>query len=189
MLSTRNDKRRVLNSPYFLSFSIYCNKYILIILQRIETQFGVNHVGHFMLTVGLIPRLIEGSPSRVVTLSSAALVVCIFLSFLYMLFIFHYLFYCYYFWFQKAGIRWDDINFEKHHYGKWEAYPNLIFILNFIIYHFNYYLKYFRYGQSKTANALFALELNRRYRDQGITSNAVHPGIIPTNLQRHGIFI
>jgi NAD(P)-dependent dehydrogenase (short-subunit alcohol dehydrogenase family) len=42
------------------------------------------------------------------------------------------------------------------------------------------------YGQSKTANILFAVEATRRWQDDGITANAVHPGAIATtNLARH----
>ncbi|MFE7126686.1 SDR family NAD(P)-dependent oxidoreductase [Streptomyces sp. NPDC057617] len=41
------------------------------------------------------------------------------------------------------------------------------------------------YAQSKTANALFAVEANRRWADDGITVNAVHPGAILSNLTRH----
>ena len=42
------------------------------------------------------------------------------------------------------------------------------------------------YGQSKTANVLFAVEANRRWSDEGITANAVHPGAIETtNLSRY----
>lgn len=42
------------------------------------------------------------------------------------------------------------------------------------------------YGQSKTANVLFAVEAARRWADDGIAVNAVHPGgIMETNLSRH----
>jgi NAD(P)-dependent dehydrogenase (short-subunit alcohol dehydrogenase family) len=42
------------------------------------------------------------------------------------------------------------------------------------------------YGQSKTANILFAVEATRRWADDGITANALHPGaIVDTNLSRH----
>ncbi|WP_158839447.1 SDR family NAD(P)-dependent oxidoreductase [Saccharothrix deserti] len=41
------------------------------------------------------------------------------------------------------------------------------------------------YGQSKTANVLFAVEGARRWSDDGITVNAVMPGGIATNLMRH----
>ena len=41
------------------------------------------------------------------------------------------------------------------------------------------------YGQSKLANGLFSLELNKRLQGTGATSNCVHPGVINTNLGRH----
>jgi NAD(P)-dependent dehydrogenase (short-subunit alcohol dehydrogenase family) len=42
------------------------------------------------------------------------------------------------------------------------------------------------YGQSKTANVLFAVEATRRWSGEGISANAVHPGaILDTNLSRH----
>jgi NAD(P)-dependent dehydrogenase (short-subunit alcohol dehydrogenase family) len=41
------------------------------------------------------------------------------------------------------------------------------------------------YGQSKTANVLFAVEATRRWAEDGITANALMPGGIATNLQRH----
>lgn len=61
-----------------------------------------------------------------------------------------------------SDIRWDDPNFQTTPYDPWQAY-----------------------GQSKTANALFAVELTRRYANQGVTANAVHPGGIMTGLQKH----
>ncbi|WOF74847.1 oxidoreductase [Parvibaculaceae bacterium PLY_AMNH_Bact1] len=60
-----------------------------------------------------------------------------------------------------SPIRFDDINFETTDYDKWVAY-----------------------GQAKTANALFAVELNRRLSEKGVTAFSVHPGGIMTNLQR-----
>ena len=47
------------------------------------------------------------------------------------------------------------------------------------------YDKFLAYGASKTANVLHAVELDRRYRDRGIRSYAVHPGIVATALARH----
>jgi NAD(P)-dependent dehydrogenase (short-subunit alcohol dehydrogenase family) len=48
------------------------------------------------------------------------------------------------------------------------------------------YDPFLAYGQSKTANVLFAVEATRRWARDGITSNAVHPGAIAaTNLSRH----
>jgi NAD(P)-dependent dehydrogenase (short-subunit alcohol dehydrogenase family) len=62
---------------------------------------------------------------------------------------------------RRSPIKFDDPNFENTPYDKWEAY-----------------------GQSKTANSLFAVELNRRLEPKGINAYAVHPGGIMTNLQR-----
>lgn len=41
------------------------------------------------------------------------------------------------------------------------------------------------YGQSKTAAVLLAVEANRRWAGERITANALHPGAIATNLQKH----
>ena len=41
------------------------------------------------------------------------------------------------------------------------------------------------YGQSKTANALFAVEAARRWAEDGTTANSLDPGGIWTPLQRH----
>lgn len=53
--------------------------------------------------------------------------------------------------------------------------------------HFNFlpYDPLVAYGQSKTATALFAVGASRRWAGDGITANAVMPGAIATNLQRH----
>ena len=61
-----------------------------------------------------------------------------------------------------SGVHFDDVHFDSHPYDKWESY-----------------------GQSKTANVLFSLELDRRYRDAGVRAFAVHPGAIMTELGRH----
>ena len=61
-----------------------------------------------------------------------------------------------------SDIVWDDPNFEAHDYSKFEAY-----------------------GQSKTANILHAVELERRYGDRGLHAWAVHPGMVATDLGRH----
>jgi NAD(P)-dependent dehydrogenase (short-subunit alcohol dehydrogenase family) len=63
---------------------------------------------------------------------------------------------------QIAGIDFEDIDFRVRPYDKWLAY-----------------------GQSKTANALFAMSLDRRGRDHGIRSFSLHPGQILTDLARH----
>jgi NAD(P)-dependent dehydrogenase (short-subunit alcohol dehydrogenase family) len=52
-------------------------------------------------------------------------------------------------------------------------------------YRFRDYDPFGAYGQSKTANVLFAVEANKRWAADGITVNALHPGGIATRLQRH----
>ena len=47
------------------------------------------------------------------------------------------------------------------------------------------YTAWGNYGQSKIANLLFAKELSRRFQGTKKTANAVHPGVIHTNLVRH----
>lgn len=47
------------------------------------------------------------------------------------------------------------------------------------------YVGWTAYGRSKLANGLFAMELSRRLAQTRVTANAVHPGVINTNLGRH----
>ena len=93
-----------------------------------ETQFATNHLGHFQLTLALLPALRAAHGARVVNVSSGA---------------------------QRFGrIRWDDPNFTAG-YNNREAY-----------------------AQSKLANVLFAVELDRRWAADGIRGYAVHPGVV-----------
>jgi len=106
-----------------------------------EMQFGTNHLGHFLLSVLLAPNLVaaakaSGKRSRLVSLSSIG----------------H----------RRAGVNFDDPNYQHRDYDKWEAY-----------------------GQAKTANSLFAVGFDKRFKDQGVNANAVMPGGIMTPLQRH----
>ena len=62
---------------------------------------------------------------------------------------------------QRSGIRWDDVQLTRG-YDKWLAY-----------------------GQAKTANVLFAVQLDRLGAGSGVRAFALHPGGILTPLQRH----
>lgn len=99
-----------------------------------ETQFGTNHLGHFVL-VNRIARLMPPG-ARLVVLSSSG----------------H----------RFSDVDLDDPNFEHTPYEGFVAY-----------------------GRSKTANALFAVEFDRRHRSDGVRAAAVHPGVIDTELNRH----
>ncbi|RED59243.1 oxidoreductase [Cohnella lupini] len=63
---------------------------------------------------------------------------------------------------QFAGVDFDDPNFERRDYEKWMAY-----------------------GQSKSANSLFAVALDRFGYSSGVRAFSVHPGTIVTDLSRH----
>jgi NAD(P)-dependent dehydrogenase (short-subunit alcohol dehydrogenase family) len=62
----------------------------------------------------------------------------------------------------RSDVIYDDIHFEHRPYDEWAAY-----------------------GQSKTANVLFAVEAAKRWASDGIVANALMPGGIRTALQRH----
>lgn len=99
-----------------------------------ETQFGTNHLGHFVLINRIAPLIVDGG--RVVCLSSAG----------------H----------RLADVDLNDPNFDGTPYDPWVAY-----------------------GRAKTANALFAVEFDRRHRARGVRACSVMPGAIPTELSRH----
>jgi NAD(P)-dependent dehydrogenase (short-subunit alcohol dehydrogenase family) len=101
-----------------------------------ESQFAVNHLGHFELARGLEKPLKETDGARVVALSSTAHAI--------------------------NDVHWDDPHFNNHDYDKWQSY-----------------------GQAKSANALFALGLDRKWQGDDVRAFSVHPGGIFTPLQRH----
>jgi NAD(P)-dependent dehydrogenase (short-subunit alcohol dehydrogenase family) len=99
-----------------------------------ETQFGTNHLGHFVLINRIAPLMRQGG--RVVILSSAG----------------H----------RISNVDLNDPNFEN------TVYNDVI-----------------AYGRSKTANSLFAVGFDLRYRKRGVRATAIHPGAIQTELARH----
>ncbi len=102
-----------------------------------EAHFGINHLGHFLLTNLLGGALEASAPSRVVCVSSDA---CRFAS---------------------LSERFYDLNWEKRRFSGMRAY-----------------------GDSKLMNVMFAAELTRRVEGTGVVANAVHPGLIQTELAR-----
>ncbi|KAI1762079.1 NAD(P)-binding protein [Hypoxylon sp. FL1150] len=100
----------------------------------LELQLHANHLGHFVLTNTIAPKIRAAGPgARVVNVSSSG----------------H----------RLSGVRFEDPNWARPgSYSEMDAY-----------------------GQSKTANVLFATALNRR----GVRAYALHPGGIMTNLQDH----
>lgn len=89
-----------------------------------ESQFGTNHLGPFLFTNLIFPRLLASPSPRIVNVSSLGHRFC--------------------------DIRYDDLEFSKGAtYDKWLSY-----------------------GQSKTANTLFAVSLAQR----GVVTFSLHPG-------------
>lgn len=99
-----------------------------------ETQFGTNHLGHFVFVNRIAGLMVPGS--RLVMLAS-------------------------------SGHRFADVDLTD---------PNFDTTV---------YEPFIGYGRSKTANILFAVEFDRRYRALGLRATAVHPGGIRTELSRH----
>lgn len=100
----------------------------------VELQLSSNHVGHFLLTNLLLPKILSAGEggARIINLTSLG---------------------------HRIGpFRHDDPNFsDGAAYDPWSAY-----------------------GQSKTANVLFTVELARRLGSRGVQAFAVHPGLIVT---------
>jgi NAD(P)-dependent dehydrogenase (short-subunit alcohol dehydrogenase family) len=99
-----------------------------------ETQFGTNHLGHFVLANRIAPLL--GAGSRLINLSS-------------------------------SGHRFSNVNLEDPYFERTPYEP------------------FVAYGQSKTANILFAVAFDQRHRGRGVRAAAVHPGVIQTELGRY----
>lgn len=98
-----------------------------------ERHFGTNHLGHFLLTSLLMPKILAADRgARVVSVSSEG----------------H----------KVSGVLFDDLLFENgKSYEKWTGYAN-----------------------SKTANALFAVELAKRLGEKDVQAFSVHPGVVAT---------
>src|SRR5713101_8070543 len=64
---------------------------------------------------------------------------------------------------RQSPVVFEDPNFERRDYDRWSAY-----------------------GQSKTANILFALALDKRAKAEGVRAFSLHPGsIVGTGLEKH----
>lgn len=134
----------------------------------VELHLATNHIGHFLFTCLISPKLIKAAQgavkgaTRVINVASNNP--------------------------QKTGIRWSDLTFEKRNrdlpeseqpdydsHRLWgETDPEE-----------KAYLPIEGYNQSKAANVLFSIALNKRLYDKhGILSLAVHPGVIMTELGR-----
>jgi NAD(P)-dependent dehydrogenase (short-subunit alcohol dehydrogenase family) len=135
----------------------------------IEITFATNHIGHFLFTALIMPKIIaaaENNPkgsTRVVNVSSGSPMV--------------------------ARMRWSDINFEQKSKDLPEAERPLPAI------HKAWgventedvsYIPLEAYNVSKVASILFGIGINKRLYDKyGILSLGLHPGVIETELGRN----
>lgn len=106
----------------------------------LESQFGINHIGHFLFTNLIVNKVLKGNGGkggRVVSVSSEG--------------------------YRLSPVRFEDWGFDEGKtYDKWRAY-----------------------GQSKTANMLFAISLAEKLGSKGLVAASVHPGVIMgTNLAK-----
>lgn len=102
-----------------------------------ELTFGVNHLGHFLLTELLLDRLRASSPSRIVNVASDV----------------H---------FSAASIDWSALQRRTR---SLTGLPE--------------------YAVSKLCNVLHARELAERLADSGVTTYALHPGVVATEVWRN----
>lgn len=96
-----------------------------------EMTFVTNHLGHFLLTLSIVP-LLEKGQARVINVSSDA--------------------------YKWGEANFDDIQWQQQKYSASKAY-----------------------GRSKLFNMYFTKALAEKYADKGITSFALHPGVVRTD--------
>jgi len=135
----------------------------------IEIHFATNHIGHFLFTCLVMPKLLKAAEgkrkgeTRVVNVTSLSPL--------------------------RAGMRWSDLNFNKINKDLPEAeQPHYETHKRWGVTNpeEKSYLPLEGYNQSKVANVLFSIGLDKRLYDKyGILSFAVHPGIIQTELSRY----
>jgi NAD(P)-dependent dehydrogenase (short-subunit alcohol dehydrogenase family) len=101
-----------------------------------EVQFGTNHLGHYLFTRLLLPRLEASGPARIVNVASHS----------------HY---------AVKKIEWDALRRPTR---SRTGYPE--------------------YEVSKLANVLFTAELARRLDGTHVTTYAIHPGVVATDVWR-----
>jgi retinol dehydrogenase 12 len=105
--------------------------------QGFETTFGVNHLGHFLLTLELERALTQAAPSRVVVVASRA---------------------------HERTDKQLDLSVVQQPTSSATGWRE--------------------YQASKLANVLFSKELARRWKDKGVHTYALHPGVIASDIWR-----
>jgi NAD(P)-dependent dehydrogenase (short-subunit alcohol dehydrogenase family) len=136
--------------------------------EGIELQFATNHVGHFLFTNLIMPKIIESAKSadpgaaRIINISSLA-TVC-------------------------SPLRVSDVNWEKPTSQLPEKEkPNIAMMkmTGLVVDEEMSYIPMGAYGQSKTANVLYSVGLNEKlYEKYGVLSLSLHPGEVRSEIHR-----
>lgn len=139
----------------------------------IEMQFATNHIGHFLFTNLIMPRLISAAAKTSLNPRSANVRIVNVSS---------------------VGHTLGPVRFSDHSFSKpvdaipkdeWPSFDRLRHI-DAIPDESSPYVPFVAYGQSKTANILFSMSLTSKLApEHNITSFALNPGSIPTELQRN----
>lgn len=103
-----------------------------------ELVFGTNHIGHFLLTMLLIERMIASAPARIINVTSLS----------------------------HRKLKTVDWSIAQRATPTEFTWPHPT------------------YPVSKLANILFTKELARRLKGTGVTTYAVHPGVVATEIWR-----
>jgi NAD(P)-dependent dehydrogenase (short-subunit alcohol dehydrogenase family) len=122
-----------------------------------EAHFGINHLGHFLLTTLLLDRIRASAPARIVNLSSEAM---------------H---------FASLTPELSDLDWKQRRYSGWRSYGDSNSDLDWKQ---RRYSGWRSYGDSKLMNLMFTNELNLRLAESGVLAVALHPGIVMTEIAR-----
>lgn len=106
-----------------------------------EMHFGINHIGHFVLTLRLLDRIKQSAPARIVTVSSRS-------------------------------------HYEVLSRPNWDRYRSTSRSPTGLR----------EYAASKLANVLFTHELAKRLQGSGVTTYAVDPGTVATDIWQRGLW-
>ncbi|KAK5084843.1 hypothetical protein LTR70_007768 [Exophiala xenobiotica] len=136
----------------------------------IELHLATNHIGHFLFTNLIMPKLVAAAksnkvpgPTRIINISSVGTAI--------------------------SALRASDPNFTKPASQLPEREkPNfaMMRMAKLDVDEEMVYFPFAAYGQSKTANVLYSVGLNERlFEKHGLLSVALHPGEIKSELQRN----
>ncbi|OAQ60665.1 retinol dehydrogenase protein [Pochonia chlamydosporia 170] len=135
----------------------------------IELTFATNHIGHWLLSCLIMPKLIKAAETnpkgatRIVNVTSGSPFI--------------------------SGMRWSDMTFDKKNKDLPEVEQPVYKFFETWGYKDSDQVAYIpldSYNRSKVANVLFGIGANKRLFDKyGILTLAVHPGVITTDLGRN----